>query len=231
MSNINGIPLRERKQARTRLALLDAAIEQMREKALADITVEEICQEVEVSKGTFFRYFARKADLILYHIRLWSIEVMWHATKAAGGSPGLAMIEALFDWTAAVIEDHPRLFAELIAFRAFEPQEFTKLVRDDKIMVSQAERLLRFPDLDGIESIPEGTFHSIFRHNLQAAVKKSELPDSIDIDDVVLSLACIFYGVPLMLADRAHKNLSAAYSLQIHLLWTGLRASAVEGSE
>jgi len=98
-------------------------------------------------------------------------------------------------------------------------------------MVSQAERLLRFPDLDGIESIPEGTFHSIFRHNLQAAVKKSELPDSIDIDDVVLSLACIFYGVPLMLADRAHKNLSAAYSLQIHLLWTGLRASAVEGSE
>ena len=228
MSNINSIPLRERKQARTRLALLDAAIERMREKALADITVEEICQEVEVSKGTFFRYFTRKADLILYHIRLWSIEVMWHATRAAGGSPGLAMIEALFDWTAAVFDDHPRLFAELIAFRAFEPQEFTKLVRDDKIMVSQAERLLRFPDLDGIESIPEGTFHSIFRHNLRSAVVNGELPDSINTDDVVLSLACIFYGVPLMLADRVPKNLRAAYSLQVRLLWTGLRASAVE---
>ena len=153
---------------------------------------------------------------------------MWHATRAAGGSPGLAMIEALFDWTAAVFEDHPRLFAELIAFRAFEPQEFTKLVRGDKIMVSQAERLLRFPDLDDIESIPEGTFHSIFRHNLQAAVVSAELPDSFDIDDVVLSLACIFYGVPLMLADRAPQKLPVAYSHQVRLLWTGLRASAVE---
>jgi AcrR family transcriptional regulator len=226
MNTIKDIPLRERKQARTRLALLDAAVERMREKALADITVEEICQEVEVSKGTFFRYFTRKADLILYHIRLWSIEVMWHATRTAGGSPGLAMIEALFDWTAGVFEDHPHLFAELIAFRAFEPQEFTKLVRDDKVLVSQAERLLRFPDLDGIESIPEGTFHSIFRHNLQAAAEKAELPGSIDIDDVVLSLACIFYGVPLMLADHAPKDLSAAYSCQLRLLWTGLRASA-----
>ena len=231
MGNINTIPLRERKQARTRLALLDAAIERMREKALADITVEEICQEVEVSRGTFFRYFARKADLILYHIRLWSIEVTWHATRAAGGSPGLAMIEEVFGWTAAVFEDHPRLFAELIAFRAFEPQEFTKLVRDDQIMVSQAERLLRFPDLDGIESIPEGTFQRIFRHNLRAAIANTELPDSIDIDDVILSLASIFYGAPLMLADRVPRNLAAAYSHQLRLLWTGLRASTGEGTK
>jgi len=228
MSNINGIPLRERKQARTRLALLDAAIERMREKALADITVEEICQKVEVSKGTFFRYFPHKTDLILYYIRLWSIEVTWHATRAAGGSPGLAMIEEVFGWTAAVFEDHPRLFAELVALRAFEPQKFTRLAQNDQIMVSQAERLLRFPDLDGIESIPEGTFQRIFRHNLQAAVVKGELPDSIDIADVVLSLACIFYGVPLMLADRAPKNLPATYSHQVRLLWTGLRASAGE---
>lgn len=226
MNKFNDIPLRQRKQARNRLALLDATIERMREKPLADITVEEVCQEVEVSKGTFFRYFPRKTDLILYYIRLWSIEFMWHATRDAGTSPGLAMIEELFDWTAVVFEDHPRLFAELIAFRAFEPQEFTRLARDDKIMVSQAERLLRFPDLDGIESMPEGTFHSIFRYNLQAAVANAELPESTDIDDVILSLACIFYGVPLMLADHVPKNLAAVYSHQLRLLWTGLRISA-----
>ena len=95
-------------------------------------------------------------------------------------------------------------------------------------MVSQAERLLRFPDFDGIETIPEGTFHSIFRVNLRDAIANNELPNSTDIEEVILSLACIFYGVPLMLADRAPKNLQAAYSHQVRLLWTGLRASAGE---
>ena len=231
MNKIGDIPLRERKQARTRLALLDATIERMRENSLSDITVEELCQKVEVSKGTFFRYFPHKTDLILYYIRLWSIEVTWHATRAAGGSPGLAMIEEVFGWTAAVFEDHPRLFAELVALRAFEPQKFTRLAQNDQIMVSQAERLLRFPDLDGIESISEGTFQRIFRHNLRAAIANTELPDSIDIDDVILSLASIFYGVPLMLADRVPRNLAAAYSHQLRLLWTGLRASAGEGTK
>ncbi len=226
MNEINDIPLRQRKQARNRLALLDAAIKRMREKALTDITVEELCRAVEISKGTFFRYFARKADLIFYYIRLWSIEITWHATRTAGGSPGLAVIEAFFDWTAAAYEDHPRLFSELIALRAFEPREFTKLAENDKIMVSQAERFLRFPDLDGVESIPEGTFHSIFRDNLQGAIANTELPNSIDIEEVILALACIFYGVPLMLADRVPRNLAAAYSRQLRLLWAGLRVSA-----
>ena len=228
MNDINDIPLRQRKQARNRLALLDATLKLMREKALADITVEELCQEVEISKGTFFRYFPRKVDLILYYIRLWSIEFTWHAKKAAGSSPGLAVIEQLFDCTAALFEDHPRLFAELIAFRAFEPQEFTRLVHNEKIMVPEEDRLLRFPDLDGIELIPEGTFQGIFRYSLKNAIANEELPDNIDIDEVILSLACIFYGVPLMLADRVPKNLGAAYSHQLRLLWTGLRASAVK---
>ncbi len=97
MKYLHDIPLRERKQARSRLALLNAAVERMREKALADITVEELCQAAEVSKGTFFRYFARKVDLIFYYIRLWSIEVTWRERKAADSTSSLALIEALFE--------------------------------------------------------------------------------------------------------------------------------------
>lgn len=225
MKYLHDIPLRERKQARSRLALLNAAVERMREKALADITVEELCQAAEVSKGTFFRYFARKVDLIFYYIRLWSIEVTWRERKAADSTSSLALIEALFEWTAAVYEDHPRIMSEMIALRAFEPQEFARIAQNDIIMVSKAERLIRFPKCEGIEEIPEGSFHPYFRRNLQAAIAKGELPKNTDIDSVVLSLACIFYGVPLMLDDRAPCNLAPTYLRQLRLLWIGLRAS------
>jgi len=226
MTRLRDIPLRERKQARSRLALLNAAIDRMREKALADITVEELCQAAEVSKGTFFRYFARKVDLIFYYIRLWSIEVTWRERKAADSASSLALIEALFEWTAAVYEDHPRIFSEMIALRAFEPQEFARIAQNDIIMVSEAERLMQFPECEGIEEIPEGSFHPYFRRNLKAAIAKGELPQDTNIDSAVLSLACIFYGVPLMLDDRVPRNLTSAFLRQLRLLWVGLRASA-----
>ena len=80
-------------------------------------------------------------------------------------------------------------------------------------------------DLEGIESIPEGNFRRLFLINLEAAVKKGELPKTVDIDTASMSLACIFYGVPLMISDKHPMKSSDVYSHQLRLLWAGLRAS------
>ena len=230
MKSIKDIPLQQRKQARTRLALLDATIELMRKKALADITVEEICQEVEVSKGTFFRYFPRKIDLIFYYIRLWNIEVVWHANRIAGGASGLAVVEAIFELTAEVFKDHPRLFLELIALRAFEQQKFTKSIQNSKRMVSQAERLLHFPDMKGIDLIPERTLYRIIQDSLKDAIANKEIPKNIDIEEVGLSLGGIFYGLPLIIVNQnTLNNLASAYKKQLHILWAGLRHTDWKG--
>jgi AcrR family transcriptional regulator len=222
--NIKDIPLQQRKQAKKRLELLDAATQLMREKPLAEISVGEICQEVDISKGTFFRYFPRKVDLIFYHVRLWTIESVLYANKVAKGSPGLATIEALFEWTAGTVIDHPNLFAELTALRAFEPEEFKKHIHSNKNMVSHAERLLRFPEMEGIDLIPDGTFHRIFESNLNDAVAKGQISKRINIQDAILSLASIFYGIPLMLAGQDDQiDLASAYQKQLQILWTGLK--------
>jgi AcrR family transcriptional regulator len=230
MKSIKDIPLQQRKQARTRLALLDATIELMREKALADITVEEICQEVEVSKGTFFRYFPQKVDLLFYYIRLWNIEVVWHTNRIAGSASGIAVIEAIFELTAEVFKDHPRIFLELIALRAFEQQKFVKSIQSHKRMVSQAERLLRFPDMEGIDLIPHRTLYRIIQDSLKDAIANKEIPKNIDIEDVSLSLGGIFYGVPLLIANQnTLNNLASAYKKQLHILWAGLRHTDWKG--
>jgi AcrR family transcriptional regulator len=225
IKNIKDVPLKQRKQARTRLALLDAATELLQTKPLSSITVEEICQEVEVSRGTFFRYFPRKVDLLFYHLRLWNIEAAWYANKVAKGASGLVVIEALFDWAAQFVIDHPHLFSEIIALRAFEPLEFVKHIQSNASIVSYPERLLRFPDMEGIDSIPDGTFHRIFQANLEDAIANKQLPENTNIQDAVLSLASMFYGVPLMIADRSmDTDLASAYKKQLHILWAGLRS-------
>ncbi|GGO73829.1 TetR/AcrR family transcriptional regulator [Nonomuraea cavernae] len=57
--------LRERKKARTRLAILDAALDLFLEQGYDSTTVDQIAGSVEISPRTFFRYFTGKDHLVL----------------------------------------------------------------------------------------------------------------------------------------------------------------------
>ena len=56
--------LRGRKKARTRAAIRDAALELFAERGYEATTVDQIAERAEVSKATFFRYFATKGEVI-----------------------------------------------------------------------------------------------------------------------------------------------------------------------
>ncbi|WP_127507376.1 TetR family transcriptional regulator [Actinoplanes solisilvae] len=57
--------LRERKKAKTRAAIRDAAMRMFVEQGYAATTVEQIAEAAEVSPSTFFRYFPTKEDVVL----------------------------------------------------------------------------------------------------------------------------------------------------------------------
>ncbi|MFE9397448.1 TetR/AcrR family transcriptional regulator [Streptomyces flavidovirens] len=94
----NDLPLRERKKLRTRQALIDSALELFGERGFGGVTLDELCDSVEVSKRTFFRYFSSKEDVAMAPTQdLWLAFLDELETREPGGRPVLEMLrEALF---------------------------------------------------------------------------------------------------------------------------------------
>jgi AcrR family transcriptional regulator len=67
--------LREINFAKTRLKILQVILDRVKEKDFEEITVDEICKYAEISRGTFFNYFATKNHIFQYYQRIWDVRI------------------------------------------------------------------------------------------------------------------------------------------------------------
>lgn len=57
--------LRERKKASTSQAIVDAAMELVRDRRFSDVSIDQIAAAAGIGRRTFFRYFPTKEDIFL----------------------------------------------------------------------------------------------------------------------------------------------------------------------
>jgi AcrR family transcriptional regulator len=81
------LPLRERKKLRTRRALADAALRMFTENGFDATTLEDLADQAEVSKSTFFRAFpAKEAAAIEAEAELWTAYLTALAARELSGT-------------------------------------------------------------------------------------------------------------------------------------------------
>ncbi|MHA1719555.1 MAG: TetR/AcrR family transcriptional regulator [Promethearchaeota archaeon] len=214
------LSLRERKYALTKFAILNSTIDKLHDRALSKIKVSEICSSIPISEVTFYNYFPKKSDIILFFMQLWSIELIWHIKKKRI-LPGLKFIEEIFEFNAEVVRKSPNIMAEILIMIAQNrgPIEFKELKR--------AERLLFAQKLNCSEEIQEKDLKDNIIPILQIAIDQGELPKDVDLETVFDSILTILYGVPMSIKytnfTDMHKKIQSMYRVQLRNLWQILR--------
>jgi AcrR family transcriptional regulator len=192
--------LRERKKARTRADLQRHALRLFRDRGYAATTVDDIAEAAEVSRSTFFRYFPRKEDVVLFD------DVDPLIAHAFAGQPaGTPLLTALRRaWTTAFdrVTPEKRELEEVRMRLARTVPEVAAAVRERGgptvgviTEVIAAEFGLDPDDLDVV--LFAGVVNGA-RHAAQALVEREPGRSYVATLDAVL--ARLEHGVPL--ADR-----------------------------
>lgn len=209
--------LRERKFARTRLALAQALVARLEHAPLEEIAVKDLCDAAEVSEATFFNYFARKLDLLDYYTQLWMLDVSWRCQHA--GNKGLAAIGATFEHMATAYQNNPGVMGEIISRQAVQRE------KPQPVEITLAERQQAYPEHSGIEELAGGGIDKAWLPALEDAIRSGELPANAHVPTVMVGLAALFYGTPLVLRQNP-KAIASMYRQQLSVFWAGVKTTA-----
>ena len=139
--------LRERKRAATHSAITSAARGLTAEHGLAGFTVEELCEQVGISRRTFFNYFPAKEDAVLGAPTAVPEELTEPFIKAGTTDPGLSptLLQDLVDLSVAHMESMAVSRMELDQLKdalSTEPRLVLKLMQGTREADERLRRLI-----------------------------------------------------------------------------------------
>lgn len=207
--NINEVPLRELKKAKTKIALYEAGLSFTENRMFRDVLLDDICREAGISRVTFFKFFGKKEDLLVYYMRVWlTRRIIEIGEKNLRGFDAMRLIlRQIADDTRT----NEGIMPSLIAFLS----EMNMHCSMPKL--SEAEVMLLFPGQEeaGAES-PD--MFALFSRCMNEAQEDGQLKPEIKAEDAVPFLFSTFYGGFLTSRLYGSRDIMAFYETHLKLI-------------
>lgn len=143
--------LRERKASATRLSIVRALRQRLESTPLAEISVDDLAADANVSRMTFFNYFPTKEHAVDFLMMAWLFEL--GVGIRSRSLRGVAAIEAMFATMGDEVARSPALWPRIFGHFATRPRERqlpTLAVADAVALGGDAASLTFPPTLGGM---------------------------------------------------------------------------------
>src|SRR5712692_1381576 len=141
--------LRERNKANTQAEIIDSALKLFIDKGFDNVPVEMICEEVGISRGTFFNYFPQK-ELIFAEMARQRLDFIKDLITRHTESHSMSSFQDLIELIVAIAKENERrsVYFKYCVTQMFQRQvvreTFQKMRTElTKILIEQMQRIKR----------------------------------------------------------------------------------------
>lgn len=203
------ISLRELKKAKNKIALYEAGLSLMKDRMFSQVMIEDICKTAEISKVTFFKFYQRKEDLLIYFMRVWLTERIIEIEQE--GKRGFQAFRHLLAEVAKEHQVRPGMMPSLISFLA--EQNMQPCMPE----LSQAEVSLLFPGHEEAGS-QSPNMYVLFQQFMKEEQQVGKLNKSLTLEQSVQICFTIFYGAFLTAQLYNSAEIGRFYDTHLGLL-------------
>ena len=207
--------LREKKISKTKISLMNEFIRRLETTKFNDISIKDVCDNVEVSEATFYNYFPKKTDLVQYFKELLTLKTIWEVEKKGSKMSPIEKIDLFFSVQADNMPN-TNAFYELVSIFTGEK------MRNIRLQLSASDKYYAFPDCENIEEMPSMLIEEFLAMTMKQMVKDGSFDIKTKPADIVIGLMAIFVGIPLAIEEKDFVNLKSHYKKQLSVFWKGL---------
>jgi AcrR family transcriptional regulator len=186
--------LRKEKAARLKVHILEQTLKQVGKKPFEDLYVENICEKVKISKVTFFKYFPRKEDLLMYYFRICCLNRLLEIRERP--REGLQGIFYLFEMSGAEFERYPGMMLSVVGYMA----DMKRSIKP--FPVKPEEKELLHPNVPDIKQIEIQSLEQMLEKFALEAIFKREITKTTATRDITNLLMSNLLGSIIV----AHTN-------------------------
>lgn len=182
--------LRERKKAKTRVALIDAALDLFLAQGYEATTIDQIAAAVDVSPRTFFRYFGSKEEVALapaadaQDVFLSELHV-----RPASESPFAALAQAMRGAVALLREGEPEDRQRFIKARQVVEASPMIFAGQMRLMMANEQRILEeVARRRGVDDLRSQFVTATFTSTIRVGFENCTLEELSDLDGMTKRL-------------------------------------------
>lgn len=201
--SLENFSLRKINYVKTRTTILKTTASLLKQKEFTDITVDEICQKAQISRGTFFNYFSTKEHIFHYFLRIFTIKIALRMKKWDESMSFEEKLANIYEWFLEE-KQYNNFISSYINFILTVGEEANEMKLID------AEFVYFFGNLreDEYPYYNDLTLNKLFREICKEAKVKGEI--KLSYDEEVLSSLVIGELTGAYLSDHIdpdHKHL------------------------
>jgi len=181
--------LRPVKAAKLKLVILQATIDLIGEGSFKDLHINDLCDKVNISKVTLFKYFPQKEDILLYYMRIWTFHRAVEMRNS--GKKGVEGIFFMADKLSESYERNPGLTLSFIGHLA------NTQVIQKPFPVKEDEKRSLYPDIPNVETIEIQSIEQLLETFLLEAIFNREITKSSNTKDLTYTIVSVIYGTIL----------------------------------